>query len=81
MPSTHSLDLLAEFYQTHAAEIETLAAQVTTLDFGTETFTSRHITRAKVIDMFGFERGRHVLAQQESSRAAARRASIEAISG
>jgi hypothetical protein len=51
-----SLILLGEFHTTQHREISTLAAQYTTLTFGGE-FTSRPLTLAKVIDMYGFQRG------------------------
>lgn len=55
---THrSLDLLGHFYSEHALEIDTLRDQLNTLDFGTGNFTSRCFSRAKVIDMFGFQKG------------------------
>jgi hypothetical protein len=51
-----SLILLGEFHSKHQDEISTLAAQYTTLTFGGE-FTSRPLPLAKVIDMYGFQRG------------------------
>ena len=51
-----SLSLLGEFYGRHDEEIVSLSAEYTTLDFGGE-FTARRLPLAKVIDMYGFQRG------------------------
>lgn len=51
-----SLSLLGEFYGRHHEEITSLTAEYTTLDFGGE-FTARRLPLAKVIDMYGFQRG------------------------
>lgn len=56
-PSDRSLTLLGEFYFTHATEIDRLAKEFTTVDFSTGQPTDRHLTRAKIIDMFGFQSG------------------------
>ena len=56
-PSHRSLTLLGEFYLTHAAEIDRLTRRFTTVDFSTRHPTERHLTQAKVIDMFGFQSG------------------------
>lgn len=50
-----SLNLLAEFYERHAAEIDRLAGELRTRDFTTFDWTNRSIPRSKVIDMFGFQ--------------------------
>lgn len=51
-----SLTLLGEFYSRHRDEVSRLASQYTTLAFGGE-FTNRPLPLAKVIDMYGFQRG------------------------
>ena len=56
-PSDRSLALLGEFYQAHAAEIDELTQRFTTVDFSTGQPTHRQLTRAKIIDMFGFQSG------------------------
>jgi hypothetical protein len=38
-------------------EIDTVSDQLTTLDFTSGDFTGRSFSRAKVIDMFGFQTG------------------------
>lgn len=48
--------MLAEFYREHAEEIETLRLRYPTLDLDTGLATERLMTRAKVIDIFGFQR-------------------------
>lgn len=52
----HSLGMLGEFHSRNQHEISTLASQYTTLTFGGD-FTSRPLPLAKVIDMYGFQRG------------------------
>lgn len=52
----HSLELLGAFCNIHQDEISRLAARYTTLDFGGD-FTNRPLPLAKVIDMYGFQRG------------------------
>lgn len=52
-----SLTLLGDFYQAHADEIEGLTTRFTTVDFLTGQPTDRHLTRAKIIDVFGFQYG------------------------
>ncbi|MDQ4500759.1 hypothetical protein [Sinomonas sp. ASV322] len=49
-----SRSLLAGFYTEHAQEIDDLASQLRTLDMATGKETRRPMTRAKVIDIFGF---------------------------
>ncbi|MGO4251502.1 hypothetical protein AB4Y81_04460 [Paenarthrobacter sp. TAF1] len=51
-----SLSLLGEFMGRHHNEIASLAVEYKTLDFGGE-FTARCLPFAKVIDMYGFQRG------------------------
>lgn len=51
-----SLNLLGEFHDRHHEEIASLAAQYTTLGFSGES-TNRPLPLAKVIDMYGFQRG------------------------
>lgn len=51
-----SLLLLGDFYGRHHEEIVSLAAQYTTLGFDGD-FTVRRLPLAKVIDMYGFQRG------------------------
>lgn len=51
-----SLILLGEFHGQHYEEIASLTAQYTTLGFGGD-FTARPLPLAKVIDMYGFQRG------------------------
>ena len=48
---------LADFYKNngHSKTIDELAIQTNTLDFETGKKTSRHYTRAKIIDMIGFQ--------------------------
>lgn len=53
---TRSLTLLGEFYAEHKREIDTLSERFTTLDFQGE-LSDRCLPKAKVIDMFGFQRG------------------------
>lgn len=62
--SHRSLDLLGHFYRENAAEIDTVSGRLTTLDFTTGDFTGRCFSRAKVIDMFGFQKGFKELSQQ-----------------
>lgn len=50
-----SLTLLGDFYQQHAEEVDALARGCRTRDFATFDWTERTITRAKVVDMFGFQ--------------------------
>lgn len=52
-----SLSLLGDFYGQNKLEIDSLVQQHRTLDFGTGKLTDRPLTRAKVIDMFGFHEG------------------------
>lgn len=52
----HSLRLLGEFYARHSEEISSLSEQYTTLTFGGE-YSARPLPLAKVIDMYGFQRG------------------------
>lgn len=54
---SRSLTLLGEFYAQNKTEIDGLAQQTTTLDFITGEVTSRPLGRAKIIDMFGFQKG------------------------
>lgn len=54
--SDRSLALLGEFHSRHRDEIFGLASHYTTLCFAGE-FTSRPLPLAKVIDMYGFQRG------------------------
>lgn len=51
-----SLMLLGDFHGRHHQEIVSLAAQYTTLGFDGD-FTGRPLPLAKVIDMYGFQRG------------------------
>jgi hypothetical protein len=51
-----SLILLGEFHARHQEEIAGLAAHYTTLGFGGD-YTARPLSLAKVIDMYGFQRG------------------------
>ncbi|MFC4395601.1 hypothetical protein [Arthrobacter sedimenti] len=55
--SHRSIALLGHFYSKNAMEIDTVSARLTTLDFTTSDFTGRCFSRAKVIDMFGFQKG------------------------
>lgn len=55
--SHRSLDLLGYFYSEHAMEIDAVSDRLTTLDFTTGDFTGRCFSRARVIDMFGFQKG------------------------
>lgn len=52
-----SLTLLGQFYSDHRTEIDALTEQHTTLDFASGHLSSRTITGAKVLDMFGFGAG------------------------
>lgn len=52
-----SLTLLGEFYDHHNTEIDRLTQRFTTVDFATGEFTDRHFSQAKIIDMFGFQKG------------------------
>lgn len=51
-----SLGLLADFYDAHAVEIDSLRDRYGALDFESGARTARKLTRAKVIDIFGFQR-------------------------
>lgn len=53
--SNHSMVMLADFYAEHANEIDALRHLHHTLDFTSGTPTNRLITRAKIIDIFGFQ--------------------------
>jgi hypothetical protein len=55
--SDTSLTLLGQFYLDHRTEIDALTQQHTTLDFASGNLSSRAITGAKVLDMFGFGAG------------------------
>jgi hypothetical protein len=55
--SHKSLTLLGDFYDQHRPEIDLLARQHTTLDFATGAVTTRPTPLAKVIDMYGFQKG------------------------
>lgn len=55
--SDTSLTLLGQFYSDHRTEIDALTQQHTTLDFASGNLSSRAITGAKVLDMFGFGAG------------------------
>lgn len=52
-----SLSLLENFYEQNKMEIDDLARHYKTLDFTTGKFTDRPLTRAKIIDMYGFNLG------------------------
>ncbi|NHN55999.1 hypothetical protein G9U51_09445 [Calidifontibacter sp. DB0510] len=52
-----SLVRLLEFYEGHRAAIDQLASALHTVDFTTGSLTGRQFTRAKIIDMFGFQLG------------------------
>ncbi len=54
--SHDSLTLLGDFYSLNQDEISRVAAQYTTLTFSGD-FTDRPMPMAKVIDMYGFQRG------------------------
>lgn len=54
---SRSLTLLGEFYEQNRTEIDSVMEQHTTLDFHTGEFTDRPLSRAKIIDMFGFYTG------------------------
>lgn len=54
--STHSMHLLTGFYEEHSEEIDTLRLRFPTIDFAAGSETNRPMTRAKVIDVFGFQR-------------------------
>lgn len=56
VPQEQSLLLLSDFYSRHAAEIDVLAGRFTTVDFHGQP-TLRRYTRAKVVDMYGFQAG------------------------
>jgi hypothetical protein len=51
-----SLTLLGDFHDKYREEISALASGYTTLGFD-GGFTSRHLPFAKIIDMYGFQRG------------------------
>jgi hypothetical protein len=55
--TSRSLTLLGEFYQRNRSEIDGLTEHHSTLDFNTGEFTDRRLSRAKIIDMFGFYTG------------------------
>jgi hypothetical protein len=55
--SDTSLTLLGQFYSDQRTEIDALTQQHTTLDFASGNLSSRAITGAKVLDMFGFGAG------------------------
>lgn len=55
--NNRSLTLLEAFYEQNKMEIDELARHYRTLDFTTGTFTDRPLTRAKIIDMYGFNLG------------------------
>jgi hypothetical protein len=52
-----SLSLLEDFYGQNKTEIDGLARHHKTLDFATGKFTDRPLSRAKIIDMYGFSLG------------------------
>lgn len=52
--SSRSLSLLEDFYEQNKIEIDDQAQRQKTLDFATGRFTDRPLTRAKIIDMYGF---------------------------
>lgn len=52
-----SLTLLGEFYAQNRTEIDSLAQRFTTLDFTTGEVTDRPLSRAKIIDMYGYHQG------------------------
>lgn len=52
-----SLTLLEDFYGQNKMEIDSLARHHKTLDFATGELTDRRLTRAKIIDIFGFSLG------------------------
>lgn len=54
---SRSLSLLEDFYAQNKMEIDNLALHYTTLDFATGQLTDRPLTRAKIIDMYGFSLG------------------------
>lgn len=56
-PNDRSLALLDEFYAAHDDEIDGLTRRFTTTDFATGLPTDQHLTRMKIIDMFGFQSG------------------------
>lgn len=51
-----SLTLLGEFHARHSEELSSLSEQYTTLSFG-GGYSDRPLPLAKVIDMYGFQRG------------------------
>ena len=52
-----SLSLLEDFYRQNREEVDSLARHYKTLDFATGNLTDRALTRAKIIDMYGFSLG------------------------
>ncbi|GGI86870.1 hypothetical protein GCM10007175_25090 [Pseudarthrobacter scleromae] len=54
---SRSLSLLEDFYEQNKMEIDKLALHYKTLDFATGQLTDRPLTRAKIIDMYGFTLG------------------------
>lgn len=53
--SARSLGLLSDFYIEHQTVIDELASTTYTLDFDTLKPTGRTLTRAKIVDMVGFQ--------------------------
>lgn len=53
-----SLLCLKKFYDTNQIEIDTLANETFTIDFLTEKKTSINYSKAKIIDMYGLQKGK-----------------------
>jgi hypothetical protein len=53
-----ALEKIVEFYDNHKDVVDCLAKQTKTLDFETDNETGRCYTRAKIIDMIGFQKKR-----------------------
>jgi hypothetical protein len=58
--SKDALKMVSKFYRKHHAIINRLARESRTIDFHTGNQTERCYTKAKIIDMIGFQKGRNV---------------------
>lgn len=57
--TARTLELLAEFYEANRQTIDDLAASSKSFRFGDETPQGLPLTKAKIIDMYGFHLGFH----------------------